>query len=548
MPGFLLSGRLGLPKLIKATKNKISASETQEELDWERVDFDPREFNPFDQPDMALTPEGRPTITSRLDPYSVVEDPNQTLSQYLNLNLNRRKTIRATSRDGEPITRAPRKEPGKEPRSFERISGYHVQRSGQLNPGPSHPRIQQLRPSDRYITDSTPHHQNPQRIERNGRLCPLSRKIFVPEGNREAGSERFTHPVVHPPRMLHRVSGSRHLRGGEPRNQEPIFDGIFSRLWGGSGTQLGASAERILKSQEHRPAPKSLTECPRTHIKRHTYDITPDCGRFFVSTDAQDSKHSSVDGKAPRRAIHTQQESGCKEDPSQENSCRGRSLSKQKRRYCSLERSNSWLDCPEGRRGRVLTRTSSNEPNKRSHASSTERYQQWHSRELKKEPENGGRFKAILNNQDDLKAELTEGHLQRILDAARHGAPPATTLDLWASFTGGKGHGNRKWIRQKVPVRIHDVKELKYVSHMQWTPGIEAIMTSALTAEVRDAGDVKVTLVEMFRMKRNKWFKKGKLEREDGDGIVRCPTGSLDPGMCQRRRLKRFIGGSGGIC
>lgn len=493
MPGFLPGGL----RRSKTTKSRPSASTTpSSELDWETLEFDPREFNPFDLPDMALTPEGRPTITSRLDPYSVVEDPHQTLSQYLNPNLIRRKTIRATSQDGAPLTRAPRKEV--QPRSFERISGYHVQRPGGQTlsgPGLSHPRIRQLRPSDRYIGNPSAPNQTPQKGDRAGRSSPLARKIIVPEGEKE--DLTHGHPTVRPPQILRRVSGSCQLRG-VPRNESLVFDNSLSKFRERFGTRM-ASIDDVLSQ----PTPISLIQS----FQRRASNRRPDSGTSTVPTDAEKgSNHPPVHGnQKPVNAIDTQKGTGYAEgNPSLEDISRGRPLPKrQKSRSCPFERSNSWLDFSEGRRGRVLTRSSSTEQKDQAHISSTQHYQQRHSRELENEPENGSRFKEILDSQENLKTELIEGHLQTILDAAKEGAPPATTLDLWAGFTGGRGRGNRKWIRQKVPIQIHDVKELRSVSRLQWTP--HAIMISPV---VEDPGDVNLTLGQRFRMARNRWFRK----------------------------------------
>lgn len=67
--------RLGLRKRPAAPSRNSSFEE----------EFDPSQFNPFNQPDMGITDEGRPTSLFSRTPYSPVIEPNLTLTEMLEL-------------------------------------------------------------------------------------------------------------------------------------------------------------------------------------------------------------------------------------------------------------------------------------------------------------------------------------------------------------------------------------------------------------------------------------------------------------------------------
>ncbi|KUJ10564.1 uncharacterized protein LY89DRAFT_740272 [Mollisia scopiformis] len=515
MPGVHLPSRLGSLRRSEKSKGKQPATGLpSNDLDAD-CDFDPRVFNPFDQPDMSLTADGRLTKPSRLDPYSIVDSPQQTLTQYLDADLQRRKTLRAAA--------------------------SRSQRNGGegSSSGPSHRRIRALRTDDGVPGSLNDIQQPPQRGMRPG---PVSHRASrsVREGTKD---------IMSSPQTIRRVSVSRTLGKNEAHIVSPSFHRPMPALLETSGEQLWATAEQILEPRLILPRPMSLNECLESHLQRRTSNRSPDSGVSGVSTTSkEDSKGKS------RVGDHRLCKSGQEIDPANisqtDQHLRGRPRTRQRRSKsysCPTRSSESWLDSTEARRGRPQRR-SDDRPRKRDRASSTERYQQWYLKEIQEELHARGRFAVILQRQENLKEELLEGHLQRILDSARRGPDPIYTSELTADLTGA-GYDKRRWIRNKIPIRIHDVRQLKAVSSIRWTPKTEATMTSARIADVEETGEVHVKLSDRIKIGWAKFRAKSNQAEIEDDKVHECLVGKHHPKLCQENRLRRQVGAiPGKIC
>jgi hypothetical protein len=518
--------------------------------DQDSVQFDPREFDPFDQPDMSLAPNGRPAAVSRLDPYSIVESPQQTLTQYLHSSMRRANTTRPSPSDGAPLRRFPR---NSQPRSFEKILGYHVARAESTFVGPSQWINPDYQIPDRQFksfngcqrkvqtenasrpTSWPPGVSTPVILPKRRLNSPYDavypsifsqRRPFTRQSQPKIISPRFNNPMpplmevqeeqkfpspydaVYPLKLSRR--GFTTVGGSQPKIISPRFSKPMSPLMEAQEEQIWATAAQILEPRTDKPVPVFLNQCLETQLKRRVSNRSPDSGISGVGEDAKekekiDNQHSSETSKENQEVLTS-------EEPQRLRTRKHRSSS------CPPKRSNSWIDSSEGQH--ISGSSTQSFDKARIHDSKSSNDGQSTEEDLEK----GVHYKFILQSQDELKDALAEGHLQKIMNAARD----ATEIE------------RTRQIRKTEPVKIQDVRELKFVSHIQWTPTKETMMTSAISATVEDAGEVDTKEEKGFKTKINSWFKRSGRTRPDC--IFPCPLGEHALDKCQERRVQRWPG------
>ncbi|KAE8443857.1 hypothetical protein EG329_001266 [Mollisiaceae sp. DMI_Dod_QoI] len=592
MPGFRLPGRVGSLRSKKSNQGKqLVADISWNEFDWKNADFDPQEFNPFDQPDMAITLDGRPTTTSNLDPYAMVDTPRQTLTQYLSSDLTRAKRMEGSSKDGPPLTKVHRGGS----KSFQKISGYHVPRS-QWNlserciAGTSHHRVQQQRRLDNLPTPAAPlsrpiagkplralrtisevsrereydqsshptAHPRVQQLRKLDNLpspaSPQSRPIAgkpirafrrISEVSREGEDEETSHPTAYPPRVIRRITALPALREEQPRIVSPTFDKPGS-TWRPSSPELWGTAQQILEPQVDQPGLISLDGCLQSQVQRRLSNKSPDSAISGVKTNSSkdlEEQPAGDEDPQPSQAQGIPQESHSAEADQAllENLDRGRpGVRIGRSQSCRQKEKNPWLDSSDGGRGRAHFKHSLDETRTRAttrnRAASNECFTRKYMNDIAREIEHGGWLNTIYKTQENIRETILDGHLDRILNTLRRQPAPQTTGDL--------GNETLEDIQREIPVAIHHIHALRYVSPVQWTPQTEATMSSGLVAATEDAQDpacpADVLIPREHKKKWWTWRKKDAVIPEDDEKINHRRKSRFEMWR-ERRRLNRLV-------
>ncbi|KAF8861014.1 hypothetical protein BDZ45DRAFT_672066 [Acephala macrosclerotiorum] len=327
----------------------------------------------------------------------------------------------------------------------------------------------------------------------------------------------------------------------------PSFDKPLSSLAESSQGLLRGTSQQLLEPKLIE-APTSLKVVMNTPT-RPPMPKTPDSAKSGMGMDSQEDSKGKGKGKAidegPQvayaRSAHQRSDSADTKQPTAECE-RGRPRARKQRAQSNpINRSDSWVL----RRGRRSFRSSLDEARTlRSNASTG-----GHVRVFLKsitneiELEDGGRLSNIYKDQEELRERILDNHLDIIISELSRRPMPQTIDDLHMNRRLNRNIG--KWIKQGVPVRLHDARELKYVSAIQWTLGIEATMSGAL-AVIEDDGDVKLTLAEKIKLKvKYNRFSRKLRQMDDDPPVSDCPTAQVDRKMCQDRRLRGKRGRDG---
>lgn len=463
MARFPLSACLKPFRLSKKNKDKQqqpAASSSNSDL--ESVDFNPQQFNPFDHPDMSLVPNGQPATISRADSYSIFEPPQQNRIQ---------------------------------PRSFEKILGYHVPRPGSTFVGPSH----WINPEFCTLDNRVKSYNDQQQSAQTGAASrPTSSPLGVSvPGCSSTKKDNLQYQDISPSPLSRRrpIAG----RESQPKIVSPRFRRPMPTLTEMRDEQLWVNAARILEPGKNKSVPIPSNERVETQLHRRVSNRSPDSAISGLQEDVK-GKGKVGTNQLPSDKVNVEREISAGEVS------RGPCTRNKRSRSCPSEGSKCWLDSLEGLRARGSSSQSFDNARIRDHAILNERDFQKYEREIEEELEHGGRFKTILQRR--------------------------------GSFTGSINDFDRRWIRNIAPVRICNVEKLKYVSKVQWTPTKETLMTSALSATIEDANEVNTK--EKIKRRINKWWKR--LGGTPSDGVFSCSLGEYQPEKCQQRRLQRRMG------
>ncbi|CZR62783.1 uncharacterized protein PAC_12680 [Phialocephala subalpina] len=596
MPGFKLPARLrnlGRSKPTKTTrsdKGKEPAKEVtptpNNSLDIDNKDFelDPSDFNPFDQPDMTLTPDGRLSTKSFLDPYSIVEsDPRQTLSDYLKKSdLKRAKTLKASRESPASSTRIRRRGSG----SFQKVPIDRVSKlKEETAEEPLHQRVHDLRTEDKNLGTQVLRESRPKSF--NGKPAPSFQRTAGYKVPRR-GEESYPRPQ--PLKVIRPKPSLLPLREEQEHIVSPSFNKPVSSLAKKSQEQLLRTAQQILEPPTRTvDVPISLDEALNSPT-RPPMPKSPDSGISGMGNGSQveaegKGKATDVDSQVSyAHSTHLESDPADHEKSPTEKLERSRPRRRNQRsKSCPINHSSSGptlgrrpfrhsLDDPRINRqpsrermlprGRGSFRHLLDQPRIRRQTSrermaSNDGYLRLYLRKnVGPELEDGGKLAQIYENQDRLRETILDNHWDKIIGELGRRPTPETIADLtrydqstgvprsWVLRQFRDPQDPRKWDLRELPVRIHDFHNLKHVSAVRWTPETEVTMSGAV-AVVEDAGGVKLTLAEKVKTKWNKYSRK-----QDDDPLVsNCPTAEANKELCLERRLKRKLGlQRAGIC
>lgn len=306
---------------------------------------------------------------------------------------------------------------------------------------------------------------------------------------------------MHPPPRTGRTSISR--QESQPRVISPVFSKPLSPL---------------LEQDEEIWAIATQTPAPRTS------------GQLYVSMDACMAEFKRpVQTKSPDSGVDIGENvkgKGKEIEASPETTPRN-STTRTRGWSCPSKGSPSWLSKQERNRGPGTVSQSFDQPRPRS---------QGGEREVEEELSYGEQFEAILHQQDVLKDELTEGQVQKILNATGYGY---NRLEMWDRFAGNPSQSNLRWTSNPVAAKMMGVRDLKFVTDVKWTPIKETKMTSAVTATVEDLDEMK-RKDEKESRKKNKWWKLSKGPK--CDNVSQCGLATVNPDLCRELRRKRRFG------